>query len=205
MSNSKVKDERKYAQISPDTVGLIAESLGLGPLDMKVTRALAEDASYRCRELTNVASQLLKHSKRRRLTARDMNSALDLYDADRTYGHEESGSQSYHIMPDVGKASAAEQPVLYVPQERLVDLKSVALGPSPPIMASEPGIQASWLSLEGHYYPENEEQKPVEFPKQSNLTPALVQYYSAVANVMLGDSTDYFRVSTLLCLAKLKI
>ena len=54
-----------FAQISPETVNLIAETLGIvsgtgGGLDSKVSRALAEDASYRVREVVGVASQVGK-------------------------------------------------------------------------------------------------------------------------------------------------
>ena len=63
-------------------------------------------------------------------------------------------------------------------------------------MASEPGIQASWLAVEGNFYPEGEDQKPVDFPKQSNITPALAKYYQAVTTIILGDSHDLFRVWT---------
>ena len=72
---------KMFAQISPETVNLIAETLGItsstqgssAALDPKVTRALAEDASYRVREVVNLAAQILKHSKRRRLTTTDLN------------------------------------------------------------------------------------------------------------------------------------
>jgi hypothetical protein len=57
MSNSKtVKEEKKFVQLSPDTVSMLAESIGISGnnISTNVTRALAEDASYRCRELANV-------------------------------------------------------------------------------------------------------------------------------------------------------
>ena len=62
-------------------------------------------------------------------------------------------------------------------------------------MASEPGIQASWLAVEGNYYPEGEDQKPADFPKQSNITPTLAKYYQALTTIILGDSQELFRVS----------
>ena len=62
---SKPEESRKmFAQISPETVNLIAETLGIASgtagLDSKVSRALAEDASYRVREVVGVASQVDK-------------------------------------------------------------------------------------------------------------------------------------------------
>ena len=56
MSASKAKEEKKYVQLSPDTVSMLAESIGISQngLSANVSRALAEDVSYRCRELANV-------------------------------------------------------------------------------------------------------------------------------------------------------
>ena len=54
--NSK-KDEKRYFQLSPDTVPLLAETVGINgnSISPSVSRALAEDVSYRCRELANVS------------------------------------------------------------------------------------------------------------------------------------------------------
>ena len=52
--------ERKYVQLSPDSVVLAGESVGITNLPGTVTRALAEDASYRVREVVGVASQVGK-------------------------------------------------------------------------------------------------------------------------------------------------
>ncbi len=58
---SKSKDEKKYAQIAPDTVNLLAETVGISgsTVSNQVARALSEDASYRCRALVNVNNQKL--------------------------------------------------------------------------------------------------------------------------------------------------
>jgi len=207
---------KMFAQISPETVNLIAETLGItsptqgssAALDPKVTRALAEDASYRVREVVNLAAQILKHSKRRRLTTTDLNKAFDLYDADPILGHSDGSSpQGYSVIVDSAgrgagstsnssnkSSSSGDQNLMYVPQERLIDLRPFALGPSPPVMASEPGVQATWLAVEGHFYPEGEEHKPVDYPKQSNITQTLLKYYQALTNIILGDSEELFRM-----------
>lgn len=60
MSNNK-KEEKRFFQISPDTVPLLAESIGISgnTINPSVSRALAEDVSYRCRELANVSECIL--------------------------------------------------------------------------------------------------------------------------------------------------
>jgi hypothetical protein len=52
---NKNKEDKKFVQISPDTVCHLAESVGVANLNASVARALAEDASYRCRELASVS------------------------------------------------------------------------------------------------------------------------------------------------------
>ena len=186
-SRNATKDDRQYIQLSPETVELIAETIGITNLEPTTAIALAEDASYRCREVANICGQLLRHSKRRKLTTNDVNEAFKLYDTDPVFGHEVSEPVSYTMFKD--SAADYQTPnILYVPDETLLDLRSYSLSQSPPIVAKDPSIQATWLSVEGHYYPENEEAKPVDFPQQANVTPALMQYYSTIISVTLGDS-----------------
>ena len=164
------KDDKQYIQLSPETVELIAETVGITNLDPSTAIALAEDASYRCREVANICGQLLRHSKRRRLTTKDLNEAFQLYDTDPVLGHHVSESVAYTLIKD--SAVDYENPnILYVPDEKLVDLRTYSVAQLPPIVATEPSVQATWLSVEGHYYPENEEAKPVDFPQQAKSIP----------------------------------
>jgi transcription initiation factor TFIID subunit 6 len=185
---NSAKEDKQYIQISPETVELIAETIGITNLDTSTAIVLAEDASYRCREVANICGQLMRHAKRRKLTAQDVNEALDLYDADPVLGHDATDPVSYTMLKDNTSTEYENLDILYVPDEKLVDLRSHALSQSPPVVAIEPSIQATWLSVEGHYCPENEEAKPVDFPQQANVTPALMQYYSTIISVTLGDS-----------------
>ena len=52
----------------------------------------------------------------------------------------------------------------------------------------------SWLTLEGTYLPDSEESKSIEFPPPGSLTPQLIQYYSAVVGVVLGNSEQMLQV-----------
>ena len=180
-------EEKQYIQISPETVDLIAETVGITNLEPSTAIGLAEDASYRCREVVNICGQLLRHAKRRKLTTKDVNEALELYDAEPVLGHDVVEPATYTMLKN-NTEHIENQNILYVPDEKLLDLRSYALAPSPPIVGTEPCIKASWLCVEGHYYPENEDAKPIDFPQQANVTPALMQYYSTIISVTLGDS-----------------
>ena len=51
-------------KVSPDSVVLAAETVGLAGLAGSVSRALAEDVSYRLREVASTAATLLRHSRK---------------------------------------------------------------------------------------------------------------------------------------------
>lgn len=192
MYTNKSKEEKKYVQLSPDTVIHLAESIGLSNISPNVARALAEDASYRCRELANLCSQLLRHGKRRKLTTQDVDRAMKWYNADPVYGHGAGSNEpGYSRIYDTTKPGNV---TLFVNDEKLIDLRPYALTQSPAILASMSTIQGSWLSLEGTYLPENEEHKPVEYPPPSALTQQLMQYYSALLGVILGNSEQLLQV-----------
>ncbi len=57
-------EERKYVQMAPETVQLLAEASGMDQLAPNVATALSEDATYRTRELAHVSFQIFFWSRR---------------------------------------------------------------------------------------------------------------------------------------------
>ena len=53
----------------------------------------------------------------------------------------------------------------------------------------------SWLTLEGTYLGDSDETKSIEFPPTGSLSPQLIQYYSAVVGVVLGNSEQMLQVN----------
>lgn len=102
---------RRYAVLSTEWMSTIGEELGIHPLPDPLLRRLAEDASYRLREVLHKCTMRLKHSKRKRLTSLDVNSVLtDLCDADPVIGVPERMPE-YHSEARV-----------FVPHERFINL-----------------------------------------------------------------------------------
>lgn len=56
----KVAEEKKFVQFAPETVSVIADSAGATAINTNIARALSEDVSYRCRELSSVSVHLEK-------------------------------------------------------------------------------------------------------------------------------------------------
>ena len=165
--------ERKYVQLSPDSVVLAGESVGITNLPGTVTRALAEDVTYRTREVTSLAALFMKHARKRKLSVEDMNYALKWSDVEQVVGEggdqEVSVSQLYKFVPEVD---------LFVEADQEVDLIGDLSLDTKPTTEQEPklSITASWLYVEGGDNPP--------------LTPALQQYYRAVVTHTLGDSEE---------------
>ena len=135
-----------FVQVSPDSIISAGESIGLTNLPGNVARALAEDVSYRTREVASLASLFLRHGRKRKLTVEDMNLALKWSDVEQVVGQGGPGevavSQLYNHLPEVD---------LWVDTDKETDLVEVALADNKPVMETEVrlGVSASWLHVEG--------------------------------------------------------
>lgn len=104
-------NSRRYAMLSTEWISTIGEELGMHPLPDPLLKRLAEDASYRLREVLHKCVTRLRHSKRKRLTSVDVNAVItSLCDADPVFGASESMPE-YHTEAKV-----------YVPCESVVNL-----------------------------------------------------------------------------------
>jgi len=161
-----------FVQVSPDTITMAGDSVGISNLPGNVTRALAEDVSYRTREVTNLASMFLRHGRKRKLTTNDMNLALKWSDVDQVLGQggcqEVSVSQLYTTVPELD---------LFVDTDRDVDVVLSAVGDIKPAVEQETrlSMSASWLHVEGS-------------GESNSLSGPMLAYYNAVVSCTLGDS-----------------
>ena len=73
-----------------------------------------------------ICSQLMRHSKRKRLASTDVNRALKLFDAQPIYGHEATTTP----MMNAGYVGVPEAEVYVEEDEDYVDLTEAALGHS---------------------------------------------------------------------------
>ena len=147
-----------FVQVSPDSVNLAGESIGLTNLPGNVTRALAEDVSYRSREVASLASLFLRHGRKRKLTVEDMNLALKWSDVEQVVGQGGSGevavSQLYNHLSEAD---------LWVDTDRESDLVEAALADRKPVTETEVrlSVSASWLHVEGSVTGTGDNTQPV--------------------------------------------
>ena len=58
-NSEKPKSEKKFIQISPESIELIADSAGYPNVPTIISKSLAEDTSYRLRELIQVKVDIM--------------------------------------------------------------------------------------------------------------------------------------------------
>ncbi|EFN75287.1 hypothetical protein EAI_03110 [Harpegnathos saltator] len=104
-------NSRRYAMVSTEWISAIGEELGMHPLPDPLLKRLAEDASYRLREVLHKCVTRLRHSKKRRLMSTDVNAVItSLCDTDPVLGAPE-------FMPEYHTEAK-----IYVPNESIVNL-----------------------------------------------------------------------------------
>ncbi|XP_078391056.1 TAF6-like RNA polymerase II p300/CBP-associated factor-associated factor 65 kDa subunit 6L isoform X2 [Cetorhinus maximus] len=168
------REERKYAEISKESVKLMAESVGL-ELGDEVSALLAQDVCYRLRETTQNGAQFMKHANRRRLTVEDFNRALRWANVEPVCGYGAS---------DMLPFRSVKEGELFVVEDREVNLVDLALATNIPKGCGETvvRVQVSYLDSRG-----NQEPQGVVPVAVSSLSDELLKYYQQITRAVLGD------------------
>eukprot|EP00095_Tigriopus_kingsejongensis_P010017 maker-scaffold1048_size67263-snap-gene-0.20 protein:Tk10017 transcript:maker-scaffold1048_size67263-snap-gene-0.20-mRNA-1 annotation:"hypothetical protein LOTGIDRAFT_118839" len=180
-------EEKRYVQLPPETVRILAQSSGFEDINPSIARALSEDVSYRTRELAHVCGQFMRHSKRKQLTSEDVNRALHWYNVQPVYGYESSASptHNYHFV---------EEAEVFVEDDEHVSLQHLAINEQPLHLGPEPTVTASWIAIEGVPLLDDEvSSRGVEYPQASHLSGPLKQYYQATTTAILGTSEQILK------------
>ena len=91
-----------------------------------------------------LCGQFLRQGKRRKLTTQDVERAMKWYNAEPVYGHGAGSNEPGYtrIIESSGKIGSGNVP-MFVPDEKLIDLRPYALMQSPAILASMSTIQGN--------------------------------------------------------------
>ncbi|XP_066585279.1 uncharacterized protein [Prorops nasuta] len=198
---------RKYAMLSTEWVSAIGEELGMHPLPDSVLRRLAEDASYRLREVLHKCVTRLKHSRKKCLTSVDVNAVItNLCDTYPVLGSPDQLPQ-YHTEARV-----------FVATEHFVDLRQRVNSPYNIVQPTVPFIQESEicdikLSEARNNYAKralkilfNGSQKTFQILLNDCATNAhlggegLVDKLMSIAwSIVISNNAQYTRVSTRTC------
>eukprot|EP00793_Prasinoderma_coloniale_P001147 PRCOL_00006138-RA len=145
------------SHVRRETISDIAESLGHPGLPDAITKHLAPDVEYRTREVIQEALKFMRHSKRRRLVADDVNAALRLRNREALYGFSENasfkragvlgGADLYYVRRAAGRGAPAPDggAIVEDPELDLTDVVASKL-PSAPL---DVHLMTHWLAIEG--------------------------------------------------------
>ena len=123
-----------------------------------------------------------------------MERALKWYNAPPTLGNQFNDTeQNFVQLPD----TVRPQESIFAPDETIIDLYEYSLGLENNDLDQIDGLscEASWISIEGHAVDGNES-KPNDF-SQNHLSQPLLQYYTALVNVILSEGNHEIRKTLL--------
>lgn len=132
---------KQFQRLPVECVSLCGENIGI-PISQEVEDILAEDVSYRSRQITNIACQFMHHAKRRKLATNDMLQALKWSNIEPVYGHNSLMSSRFQPIHESGLYSTVDNEV------RLTD-EAHDTPVIPDHLLRPISTSAKWLSLEG--------------------------------------------------------
>uniref|UniRef100_A0A3Q3MVV1 TAF6-like RNA polymerase II, p300/CBP-associated factor (PCAF)-associated factor n=1 Tax=Labrus bergylta TaxID=56723 RepID=A0A3Q3MVV1_9LABR len=177
------REERRFAEVSRDSVKLMAESAGL-ELGDDVAALLAEDVCYRLREAAQSSSQFMRHAKRRKLTVEDFNRALRWSNVEAVCGY---GAQ------DALPFRSVKEGELFFVEDRDINLVELALATNIPKGCAETMVRVnvSYLDGKGNLEPQGTVPSAVQ-----TLSDDLLKYYQQITRAILGDDAHLMKVKS---------
>ncbi|XP_015109441.1 transcription initiation factor TFIID subunit 6 isoform X2 [Diachasma alloeum] len=131
--------------LSQESMKVIAESIGVGNLPDEAAKDLAEDVSYRLKEIIQDAAKFMRHGKRQRLTTHDIDHALKIKNIEPTYGFFAKDHIPFRFASGGGRE-------LHFVEEKEIDLNemiAVAGTATWPKLPLEITLRAHWLCIDG--------------------------------------------------------
>uniref|UniRef100_A0A3Q0SCI1 TAF6-like RNA polymerase II, p300/CBP-associated factor (PCAF)-associated factor n=1 Tax=Amphilophus citrinellus TaxID=61819 RepID=A0A3Q0SCI1_AMPCI len=177
------REERRFAEVSRESVRLMAEGAGV-ELGDDVAALLAEDVCYRLREATQSSSQFMRHAKRRKLTVEDFNRALRWSNVEAICGY---GAQ------DALPFRSVKEGELFFVEDRDVNLVELALATNIPKGCAETlvRVNVSYLDGKGNLEPQGTVPTAVQ-----SLSDDLLKYYQQITRAILGEDLHLMKVKS---------
>lgn len=131
--------------LSQESMKVIAESIGIGNLPDEAAKDLAEDVSYKLKEIIQDAAKFMRHGKRQRMSTQDIDHALKIKNIEPTYGFFAKDHIPFRFASGGGRE-------LHFVEEKEIDLNEVLStsgGQSWPKLPLEVTLRSHWLCIDG--------------------------------------------------------
>lgn len=127
--------------LSVESIKVIAESIGLNALPDDAAKELADDVSYKLKQIVQDSAKFMHHAKRQKLLISDIDHSLKTRNVEPQYGF----VSRQHIPFRFASGGGRE---LHFIEEKELDLNDV-IQAQPPKVPLEVSLRAHWLCVDG--------------------------------------------------------
>lgn len=168
--------------LSIESIKVIAESIGLNALPDDAAKDLADDVSYKLKQIVQDSAKFMHHAKRQKLSINDVDHSLKIRNVEPQYGFVSNDFIPFRFASGGGRE-------LHFIEDKEIDLNDVVQAP-PPKIPLEVSLRAHWLSVDGIQptVPENPPPLSKDAQAQDSVNP-IKKLEAAVTKDVAGKPT----------------
>lgn len=127
--------------LSVESIKVIAESIGLNALPDDAARELADDVSFKLKQIVQDAAKFMHHAKRSKMLTSDIDHSLKVRNVEPQYGFATKDFLPFRFASGGGRE-------LHFVEEKELDLNDIING-QPPKVPLDVALRAHWLVIDG--------------------------------------------------------